>query len=125
MKRILISIIISAAFTVPAFSQKGPADKDTIAIVLGKPITVKDKDNLNGLIFGTLLEKYAKEKKIEPTEAELDVFIQRTDEMEERNQAKFGKDRKKLVEELKSDTLSEKERKEKTAYLQNLESILK
>ncbi|MBI3354762.1 hypothetical protein HY086_00800 [Candidatus Gottesmanbacteria bacterium] len=125
MKRILISIIIAAAFTAPAFSQTTPVDKDTIAMVLGKPITVKDKDKLNGLVFGALLEKYAKENKIEPTEAELDVFVQRTDELEKRNQDKFEKDRKKLAEELKSDTLTEKERKEKTAYLQNLESILK
>ncbi|MBI3815356.1 MAG: hypothetical protein HY279_12955 [Nitrospinae bacterium] len=125
MKRILISIVIIAASVMPTLAQTSPADKDTIAVVLGKPITVKDKDNLNGLIFGALLEKYAKENKIEPTEAELDVFMQRTDELEKRNQDKFEKDRKKLAEELKSDTLTEKERKEKTAYLQNLESILK
>ncbi|MBI5195495.1 MAG: hypothetical protein HZA10_04140 [Nitrospirae bacterium] len=121
-------ILIIAAFlgfVIPSFSQTNSTDKDTIAVVLGKPIAVKDKDKLNGLIFGALLEKYAKGNKIEPTEAELDVFMQRTDELEKRNQAKFEKDRKKAAEELKSGALTEKEQKEKTAYLQNLESILK
>jgi hypothetical protein len=125
MKRILISIIITAASVIPTLAQTNAVDKDTIAVVLGKPIAVKDKDKLNGLIFGTLLEQYAKENKIEPTEAELDVFVQKTEEINKKQHAKFEKDRKKLTQELKSDTLTERERKEKTTYLQNLENILK
>lgn len=109
----------------PTLSQANQADKDTIAIVLGKKINIKDKDKVNGLIFGALLEQYAKENKIEPTEAELDAFVQKTEEMKKQQQVKFEKDREKLVEELKSKSLTEQERKDKTSYLQTLENILK
>lgn len=109
----------------PTLSQTNPADKDTIAIVFGKKINIKDKDKVNGLIFGALLEQYAKENKIEPTEAELDAFVQKTEEMKKQQQVKFEKDREKLVEELKFKSLTEQERKDKTSYLQTLENILK
>ncbi len=130
MKRILISMGIVAVVTIPALSKINQSkavesDKDTIAVVLGKAITIKDKEGLNGLIFGTLLEQYARENRIEPTEAEIDIFVQKEEEMQKRQQAKFEKDREKLVEELKSTILTEKERKEKTTQVQTLENILK
>jgi len=48
------------------------------------------------------LEQYAKENKIEPTEAELDAFVGKTEEMRKQQQADFEKDRKKLTQELES-----------------------
>ena len=65
------------------------SEKNVIAIALGKKITVKDKDRLVGLIFGALLEKFAKDNKIEATEEELDAFVLKTEEMERQNQIKF------------------------------------
>lgn len=94
MKRIFILLALMTAIASPAMSQTGrskaaAADNDTIAVVLGKTIGMKDKDKLNGLIFGMLLEQYAKENKIEPADAELDAFVQRTEEMRRQQQAKF------------------------------------
>ena len=101
------------------------ASNEVIAEVLGKKLAATDKDNLNVLIFGALLEQFAKENRIEPTEEELDAFVLKTEEEERQHQIKFTEDRNKLREELKVPTLSEKERKEKEVYLQTIESILK
>jgi hypothetical protein len=130
MKRIFIVVALIAAVASPAMSQTSQskmeaADNDMIAVVLGKTIGMKDKDRLNGLIFGTLLEQYAKENKIEPTDAELDAFVRRTEEMRKQQQVKFEKDREKLAAELRSTALAEQERKEKTSQLHMIESILK
>ncbi len=130
MKRILLSVLFVAAFVIPVLSQTNQSkaidrDKDVIAVVLGKTINIKDKDKVNGAIFGALLEQYAKENKIEPTEAELDAFVQKTEEKQKQLQAEFEKDRKKLTQELKSTSLNEQEKKEKTARLKTLENILK
>jgi len=103
MKRILLSVLFVAAFVIPVLSQTNQSkatdrEKDVIAVVLGKTINIKDKDKVNGAIFGALLEQYAKENKIEPTEAELDAFVQKTEEKQKQLQAEFEKDRKKVGE---------------------------
>ena len=97
---------------------------DVIAVVLGKPITVKDKDRLDGLIFGALLEQFAKDHRIEPTEEELDAFARKTAEMERQHQNQLERDRKKLTNELQTADLSEHERRERQSRLQTIESIL-
>jgi hypothetical protein len=130
MRHILLSVVFIAAFVIPVSSEtdqsKTPEqDNETIAVVLGKKITVKDKDKLNGMIFGALLEQYAKENKIEPTEAELDAFVEKTEEMRKQQQADFEKDRKKLTQELESSSLTEREKKEKNEQLKTIENILK
>jgi hypothetical protein len=99
-------------------------DKDVIAVVLGKKITAKDKNKLNGLIFGALLDKFAKDNKIEPSKEELDTFILKTDEKQKQHLIKLEKDKKKLLAELKT-TKTERERKDKKSQLQTIESILK
>jgi len=101
------------------------SDTNVIATVLGTKITAKDKAKLSGLIFGALLDQYAKDNKIEPTEGELDAFLLKTEEKEKQNQIKFEQDREKLLEELKSSSLSDRERKQKETHLATIEKILK
>ncbi|MBI3585681.1 MAG: hypothetical protein HY088_00950, partial [Ignavibacteriales bacterium] len=72
MKRIATLTIIVTTIALPVLSNTNQSKttasaNDTIAVVLGKTISVKDKDRLQGLIFGALLEQYAKENNIEPT----------------------------------------------------------
>ena len=105
--------------------QEKDSDQHVIAVVFGKKITAKEKDKLNGRIFGALLERFARDNKIEPTGEEIDAFLLKTEEIEKQNQVKFEKDRKKLVAELKSTTLKERERKDKKSQLQTIETILK
>ena len=118
----LVSALCSAQTNQPV---EGTTDKDVIAVVLGKKLTVKDKDKLNELIFGALLDNFAKENKIEPTEDELNAFILKMEEKEKQHQIKFEQDREKLVKGLKSSSLTDQERKEKESQLQTIESILK
>ncbi len=119
----VLALVAGAAYA--QTFQDGDSDKRVIAIVLGKKITVKDKDKLNGLIFGTLLGQFAKDNRIEPTEEEIDTFILKTEEKRRQNQIKFEKDRKRLITELKTADLSERERRNKESQLKSIESILK
>ncbi|MFZ2654966.1 MAG: hypothetical protein WAX69_08605 [Victivallales bacterium] len=103
----------------------GTGDSDVIAIVLGRKVTAKEKNILNRLIFKTLLDQYAKENKIEPTEEELNTFLEKADEKERQLQAKYEGDVEKLQMDLKSQTLSDQERKNKESQLQALERLIK
>ncbi len=101
------------------------ADSNVIAIVLEKPITGNEKDKLNGLILGALLERYARDNKIETTDEELDAFVRKTEEARKQQQATFEANREHLQNELKSPSLSDRDRKDKEAQLQTFESVLK
>ncbi|HKS16404.1 MAG TPA: hypothetical protein VJU16_03775 [Planctomycetota bacterium] len=101
-----------------------PFDPNVIAVVLGKHLTLEQKDKLSGLILGALLEKYAKDNKIEPTDQELDSFVQGTEKIQEEHQADLGRDRDALKKELESTSLSDADRKEKEKRLKTIESIL-
>ena len=129
MRRIILAGIIVAA-ACSGFAQTdrvkaGATDTNVIGVVLGKKITAKEKDQLNGLIFGALLQQYAKENQIKPTDEELDAFVRRTEEKEKQHQAEFEQDRKRLKMELESSSLSDRDRKDKQSQLATVESILK
>ena len=130
MKRIVMPLVIALAVSAVCSAQTnqpgvGTTANDVIAVVLGKKLTIKDKDKLDGLIFGMLLDNFAKENKIEPTEQELDAFVLKTEEKERQHQIKFEQDRQNLLTELKSPSMSERERKERESRLQTIERILK
>ncbi|MDN5943457.1 MAG: SurA N-terminal domain-containing protein [Nitrospira sp.] len=117
--------LVSSGFAQTDSVKAEATDTNVIAVVLDKKITANEKDNLNGLIFGALLQRYAKENQIEPTDEELDAFVRRTEEKEKQHQAKFERDRERLRKELKSASLSGRDRKEKESQLKTIESILK
>ena len=120
---LMLSLVAGTAYA--QTSTTGDSDNKIIATVLGKKITTKDKDRLTGLIFGTLLDRFAKDNKIEPNDEEIDTFILKTEEKGRQNMLKYESDRKKLKAELKTKILSERERKEKQSLLQTIERILK
>ncbi|MFA6293013.1 MAG: hypothetical protein WC637_14595 [Victivallales bacterium] len=100
MRAMFVKFVI-ALLGFSCFAQSEPvntvvADADVIAVVLGRKITVKEKDRVNGLIFSALLDQYAKDNKIEPTDEELDAFVKRTEEKEKQQLVKFEQDREKL-----------------------------
>lgn len=124
---ILLAMSLLAEVAYAQTTQPGTKDveKDVIAVVLGKKLTVRDKDDLNGLIFGSLLEQFAKENKIEPTAEELDAFVLKIEEKEKQDQIKMQEDRAKLIQELKGSSLSDREREQKESHLKTIERILK
>lgn len=130
MKHFAISIAVICIYCMTCFGQKNDAvrtasSEEVIAIVLGEQITTKDKDRLNGIIFGRLLEKYSKDNSIEPTDSELDVFVRQTEEKKKQHQIQFENDRKRLLKELKSPFLGDRERQEKQLQLETIENILR
>jgi hypothetical protein len=120
-----VIVAVGGSCFAQAVAPKAAVDTNVIAVVLGKKITAGEKDQLDGLIFGSLLQQYAKENKIEPTQAELDSFVTKTEEKEKLIQVNFEADRERLRKELKSSSLSDRDRKAKESELQTIESILK
>lgn len=129
MKQIAIFVVTLLVAGVLSFAEANQPsvspNTDIIAAVLRKKLTINDKDNLNGLILGALLEEFAKENKIEPTEKELNAFIIKMEEKKKQHRIKFEQDREKLLKELKSTALSVQDRKKKESQLETIERILK
>jgi hypothetical protein len=127
VKSIAILLVLSlfAGSAQAQTNASGNSDQTVIATVLGKQITAQDKARLNGLIFGTLLQKFATDNKIEPSEKEIDTFIIKTEEKGRQNRIKFESDKKKLIAELQTTTLSARDREAKTTQLEQIEKILK
>ncbi len=86
-------------------------DDHVIARVLDREILLSEKDELNGVIFGTLLEQFAKDNNIAPTPADLDAHIKRLNQLQAENHQKDLKARAAVVEELKANNLAEADRK--------------
>ena len=123
---IKVATLILAASCFAQTDRPAASETDTtvIAVVLGKKITVAEKTELHRIILGTLLERFAVENKIEPTQEELDAFVLKNEELQKQHHVRWEADRKGLIEELKSASLPDEERKEKTARLVTIESIL-
>lgn len=101
-----------------------PGPDAVIAMVLGQDITAADKDELNGRIFSALLEKFAQENIVEPTDAELDAFVAKSEEQDKQQLAEFEADQKRLQQELQNPELSTQERQEKQSELETTTNIL-
>ena len=122
---IFLLVWIFAAAASAQTQQVGPLEKEVIAVVLGKEITGKDKHRLSGLVLGELLEQFARDNRIEPTEEELDAFITNTENSRRQQRAALEKSKRQLAEELESVHLSENERKQKQSQLRTIDAILK
>jgi len=130
VSRLLVAIALLTVTVHPSLAQTSktkapPANPKVIAIVLGNEITTAQKDRLNGMIFGQLLERFAKENKIAPTDKELDEFVVKLEASKKAQNAKWQTERKRLKAELKDESLSAKDRKAREVILGNIESILK
>lgn len=128
MLTVVMVVLAVSCFAETDSPKAGATDTDVIAVVLGRKVTTGKKDKLKGLIFSALLQQYAKENKIEPSEAELDAFVAKLEElemMEKQTQAKDEADRAQLRHQLQSTSLSDQDRKEKEFELQTIERTLK
>ena len=130
ISKFLVTAVILAAAAHQSQAQQdekdSPASKTKVlAVVLGQEVAADEKERLSGLIFGQLLERFAKENKIEPSEKELDQFVVRLNEVRRQQSRKWRAERAKLRKELQDASLSDKERRSRKAFLSDLESILK
>jgi hypothetical protein len=129
MKTLLATTILFATSAISAISQttnptNDAGDKDAVAVVLGKEIKNEEKERLSGLIFGALLDQYAKENKIEPTEDEIKVFLDKQEETSMNSLLESERETTRLVKELKSHSLTVEQRKEKQSQLEMAEETL-
>lgn len=122
---ILLAICMFSANAEATDPAGGGGDKDVIAVVLGKEIKNKEKDGLDGLIFGALLDQYAKDNKIEPTEDEINVFLEKQEETATKSRLEHEQEKSRLEKELESPSLGVEERKAKQSRLESTGNILK
>lgn len=73
---LVVLVLLGACGTDPPQARKSPGP-DAIAVVLGKEVTRKDADNIDGIIFGALRDKFAEDNRVEATDSEIDAFAAR------------------------------------------------
>lgn len=122
---ILIFLVLTSQI---CLAQKQIKNKKPVtAIVLGKSLTDRgrSKKEPHTTVLAILMQKYVKDNKIKVTEDEIKDFTSYSIKMREKERVESEADRDKLVKELESETLDEKERKKKTSQLQTIERHLK
>lgn len=82
------------------------------------------KDKLTGMIFGTLLDEYAKENNITPTDGEVETFIAKSKERRVKMQLEWEQKKNALLEKLKSPNLTEAEKEKINSDLKIVEKLL-
>ncbi len=98
---------------------------NVVATVLGKQILAGEGKDLNGLIFGPLLGRFAEENKIAPTDEELDAFVIKSEANQKREFIRLEQDRARLEKDLQSSSLKPAEAKAAQEHLVVIEKILK
>lgn len=127
VRSVCLGIMICSALC-SAHAKDGQPEKQTdpvIAEVLGRAIRMSEKDKMNGMIVDSLVESYAKERKIEPTKAEIEAFVSKSREKEKQKRKEWEKKRKDILEKLKTRKFPESERKQLRSELELLDSLLK
>lgn len=81
------------------------------------------QEKLRGLVWTAVFEDYAKQRRIEPTPAEIDSSIGNSRRMGEELMVKRDRERAILTQELASPSLSEAQRKQAQEHLDNLNLI--
>lgn len=125
------SLFLLTIFTVSVLycQEKSPATqvkgKKIIATVLGQEISASDSNQIRGLIFRPLLDKYAEEQKIVPTPEEIDTFMIMLRKKQLESLAEVESTRSQLQEELKSPSLSKNDRAQAEANLKMTEQVIK
>lgn len=110
-----------------AFAAHGEARNpdDLVAVVLGQDITVEDARGapITSLVGDPLMEKFAEDNDIQPTEEELTLFAERMLGMQQESLSELENDRAELEQKLEG-TLSAEERKQTEAHLESIVKIL-
>ena len=116
-------MLFGATGQLVAAESYGKAEDPLVAEVLGMEIRTKDVSIMQGVIGQKLLEKYAKQHKIEVLQKDIDLYIANLD-------AFMAKDRKRreaeileVQEKLKSNSLSTEEKENLQSNLKVLESL--
>jgi len=124
-------ILFSALFLVPvALHAQTPAPEPSmprdpvIATVLGKDIRLSQKHRMSGIIFGTLLARYAQDHDLAATPDELATFVAHTEKRDAQDRKKWAAAQEKLQARLKEKIPDEGVRRDLETQLETLDVLL-
>ena len=116
------------ALVLVAFAAHGqPRDPDdVIAVVLGQEITVEDAKGspITGLIGDPLIEKFAEDNGIQPTEDELSAFAEKVLGMQSLQLSRMEGERAKLEQALVDESLSAEAREKTQSLLDTVVTLI-
>ena len=125
MKHLIILTVILSFMTTAYGADTVSSETDPIiAQVLGRDIRLSEQQEMNGIIFGSLIKKYTENSGM-PSQEDIDAFVERSKEMDEERRNDWEAERVDLSRKLESDTLSESEKAKYASDLKRVDKRLK
>ncbi len=125
LKWIGVVMLFTTAGQLIAAESYGKAEDPLVAEVLGMEIRTKDVSLMQAAIGQKLLEKYAKEHKIEVLQKDIDLYIADIDAFMAKDRKRREAEMLETQEKLKSGSLSDEEKKNLLSSLNVLENLQK
>ncbi len=125
LKWIGVVMLFTTAGQLIAAESYGKAEDPLVAEVLGMEIRTKDVSLMQAAIGQKLLEKYAKEHKIEVLQKDIDLYIADIDAFMAKDRKRREVEMLETQEKLKSGSLSDEEKKNLLSSLNVLENLQK
>ena len=123
LKWIGIAMLFGVAAQLIAAESYGKAEDPLVAEVLGMEIRTKDVNIVQGVIGQKLLEKYAKQHKIEVLQKDIDLYVANLDAFMTKDRKSREAEMLKQQEKLKSGSLSDEEKENLLSSLKVLETL--
>jgi len=101
---------------------KASVDPNSIAVVLGTGIARSEADDMTGIILGKLTDQFIEEHRLKASDAEVDAFLGAMKRFRAQDEIDWEERRAEMLEELKSPSLDEHDRRITQAQLETLES---
>ncbi|MCO5762086.1 MAG: hypothetical protein NHG36_11320 [Chromatiaceae bacterium] len=102
----------------------GPPDAPLVAEVLGTKIHTRDPDEMQAVIIGKLVDRYAAEQGIAVEPAEIDAYLDSLHRVAEQDRRRQEARREELARKLEAKTLSDAERQSLSSELDSLNEFL-
>ena len=111
-------------FAVQAQENYGPPDVPLVAEVLGTKVHTHDPSEMQAVIIGKLVDRYAAEQGIEVKPEEIDAYIDSLRRVAEQDRRRQEARREELARKLEAETLSAAERQSLSSQLATLNEVL-
>lgn len=112
------------SFAAQAQEVHGPPDVPLVAEVLGTKIHTRDPDEMQAVIIGKLVDRYAVEQGIGVDSEEIDAYLDRLRQVAEEDRRRQIARREELAGKLEAKTLSDAERQSLSSELDSLNEFL-
>jgi hypothetical protein len=102
----------------------GPPDAPVVAEVLGTKIHTRNPDEMQAVIIGKLVDRYAAEQGIEAKPEEIDAYLDSLHRVADEDRRRQEARREELARKLEAKTLSDAERQSLSSELATLNELL-